>query len=444
MLMSIPPKSQSAKRKRGVLLSLKGWQRLQTAEQQALQEQNDGKPFTLQELSDRTGLSSNTLARVRGRKIAVDQQTLECYFRAFDLILTIDDYTDSDLGNTLGRVPGPPNGQLPIDSPLYISRPPAENLCLETILQPGGLIRVKAPRQMGKTSLVARTMAKAREYQFSTVMISLRLADSGIFRDLQRFLQWLCAVISQDLGLSPQIADYWDDLFGASYNCTSYFERFLLKHLEQPLVLALDDVDVVFDYPELVSDFFGMLRAWYEKARYGDARSELWQNLRLILIHATEVFIPLNIAQSPFNAGILTELPSFNASQVLDLSSRYGWLDGEQDAAGLLELVGGIPYLTHLGLHSLRMLDQPLEEFLENAIAPDGIYSHHLRTQLLELQPYPELLSALRKVVLSANPVELEPVQTFKLQSKGLVKVHQHQIVPSCDLYRRFFSQVLG
>ncbi|MEB3291696.1 MAG: AAA-like domain-containing protein [Synechococcales bacterium] len=442
--MSTPPKSQSAKRKRGVLLSLKGWQRLQAAEQQVTQVENQGRPFTLQELSDRTGLSSNTLARVRGRKIAVDQQTLEYYFRAFDLILTLEDYSDTDFNGNLGRLPGPPNGQLPIDSPLYISRPPAESLCLESILQPGGLIRVKAPRQMGKTSLVARTMSKARDYQFSTVMISLRLADSGIFRDLKRFLQWLCAVVSQDLELSVQIADYWDDLFGASYNCTSYFERFLLKHLEQPLVLALDDVDVVFDYPELVSDFFGMLRAWYEKARYGDLRSELWQNLRLVLVYATEATIPLNLTQSPFNAGMLTELPSLTPSQVIELVNRYGLLEGELDVMRLMELVGGIPYLTHLGLYALRMRDQSVEELIDHAIAPDGIYSHHLRSQLLELQAYPELLGVLRKVVLSSEPVGLEPVQAFQLQSKGLVKVHQHQIVPSCDLYRRFFSHVLG
>ena len=70
-------KAQPAKRKRGILLGKKGWQRLQSAELRYVNQYNDGKLLTLQDLSDRTGLSANTLARVRGRKIAVDQQTLE-------------------------------------------------------------------------------------------------------------------------------------------------------------------------------------------------------------------------------------------------------------------------------------------------------------------------------------------------------------------------------
>ena len=80
MLLSIPmsQKPQVAKRKRGILLSKKGWQRLQTAEMRYVNQHNDSKLLTLQDLSDRTGLSANTLARVRGRKIAVDQHSNVC------------------------------------------------------------------------------------------------------------------------------------------------------------------------------------------------------------------------------------------------------------------------------------------------------------------------------------------------------------------------------
>ena len=97
-MLSIPmsQKTQVAKRKRGILLSRKGWQRLQAAEMRYVNHHNDSKLLTLQDLSDRTGLSANTLARVRGRKIAVDQQTLECYFQAFELVLNPEDYTDSE------------------------------------------------------------------------------------------------------------------------------------------------------------------------------------------------------------------------------------------------------------------------------------------------------------------------------------------------------------
>ncbi|MBD2362414.1 pentapeptide repeat-containing protein [Anabaena minutissima FACHB-250] len=79
-------------RVRGVILSPHGWQRFQTAKQQAESEEAWGKRFTQEDLSDRTGLSLNTLARIFKREQGVDRQSLELLFRAFALELTKTDY----------------------------------------------------------------------------------------------------------------------------------------------------------------------------------------------------------------------------------------------------------------------------------------------------------------------------------------------------------------
>lgn len=440
----MPQRPQQIKRKRGITLSSKGWQRLQSAEQQSVSQNNLGKAFTLQELSERTGLSPNTLARVRSRKVAVDQQTLENYFRAFDLNLGVDDYADSEAAIAGSRQQVPLSGQLPLDSAFYVQRSPIESICYDAILQPGALLRIKAPRQMGKTSLAARVLAQAREQNFATAISSLQLADSTVFTDLKRFLQWFCAIVSQNLGLPNQVDKYWDDLFGNSYNCTNYFEKYILAEIETPIALAFDEVDVVFDYPEIATDFFGMIRAWYEKARYGDGKSDLWQKLRLVLVHSTEVYVPLNIHQSPFNAGLEIELAPFNQEQVQDLAQRYGVDDPEDCAKALLTLVGGNPYLVQLGLHHLSLQDVTSKQLIETAIVTDSIYSGHLRNLLWDLQRYPELVVALKRVVLSPIPVEVEAIQAFKLQSKGLVRLYNQQLVPSCNLYRKYFAQALA
>jgi hypothetical protein len=47
-----------------------------------------------------------------------------------------------------------PGGSVPLASGLYMERPPIETDCYREILQSGALIRIKAPRQMGKTSLM--------------------------------------------------------------------------------------------------------------------------------------------------------------------------------------------------------------------------------------------------------------------------------------------------
>ncbi len=80
-------------RVRGVILSPQGWQRFQVAKHEAESEETWGKHLTQEDLSDRTGLSLNTLYRVLKRELGVDRQSLEHLFRAFGLELTKVDYT---------------------------------------------------------------------------------------------------------------------------------------------------------------------------------------------------------------------------------------------------------------------------------------------------------------------------------------------------------------
>ncbi len=79
-------------RERGIVLSPQGWQRFQVAKQQTESAQSWGKHLTQEDLSDRTGLSINTLYRVLKRELGVDRQSLEYLFGAFGLELTKADH----------------------------------------------------------------------------------------------------------------------------------------------------------------------------------------------------------------------------------------------------------------------------------------------------------------------------------------------------------------
>ncbi|NJM86103.1 MAG: NACHT domain-containing protein [Cyanobacteria bacterium CRU_2_1] len=86
----VPPKP---KRNRGVILTPHGWDKLQVAKSQAEFHENEGNRFTLEELSDRTGLAIHTTAKALGRSEPVDKQSLQYVFRAFGLELSQNDYT---------------------------------------------------------------------------------------------------------------------------------------------------------------------------------------------------------------------------------------------------------------------------------------------------------------------------------------------------------------
>lgn len=337
-----------------------------------------------------------------------------------------------------------PSGQVRLASAFYVERVPCENQCYSAISQPGALIRIKAPRQMGKTSLMARLLYHAEEkLSYRTVPLSFQLADTEIFTDLNQLLRWFCAIISRKLGLASQLDTLWTDTYGSKDNCTIYFEDYLLPAANSALVLGLDEVDRVFQYPKIADDFFGLLRAWFEEAGYGSGDSNLWGKLRLVVVHSTEVYIPLNVNQSPFNVGLPIELPEFNFEQVQVLIERHqlNWQTSKIEQ--LMALVGGHPYLIRLALYRIAQQEITLEKLLETAPTEAGLYNDHLRRHLWSLQQHPELADAFAQVVTADTPIELESVPAFKLHSMGLVKFQGNQVIPRFNLYRIYFRDRL-
>lgn len=321
----------------------------------------------------------------------------------------------------------------------YVERPPIESQCYETIGQPGSLLRIKASKRMGKTWLINNIIHQALKQNYMTVRLSLLLADGTVLRSIDEFLRWFCIVVCRQLRLPPKLAEYWEQGLGSNYNCTLYFEEYLLAHIERPLVLCLDEVDRIFPYTGIAEDFLGMLRAWHEEAK----TRQSWRKLRLILAHSTEAYIPLNINRSPFNVGIGIELPEFTSEQIRDLSKRQGLNLDTSQVLHLMDLVGGHPYLVQRAIYHLTSQKISFTTLLQEADTESGIYNDHLRGHLYNLKQYPELAVAMKKIVNSDHSVQLEPKQVFKLQSLGLVKLHGNNIESRCNLYSRYFREHL-
>lgn len=333
-----------------------------------------------------------------------------------------------------------PSGPLPLDSPLYINRPPIEELACAEISRPGCVIRIKAPMKMGKSSLLIRIIAHAiAQKRYNTVYIDFQEADEAIFTCLDKFLRWLCTNITKQLHIIPKLDDYWDEDMGSKVSCKIYLESYLLEQIDSPLVLALKEVNRVFEHPNIAQDFLPMLRSWHEQAQ----QVEAWQKLRLVIVHSTEIYVPLKLNQSPFNIGLSIRLPEFSLEQVQDLAQRYGldWRDavGTQHAVSLRATTGGHPYLVSLALYHLCRGEMSLDELLQTATTTAGIYSHYLRSHLAILKEQPQLATALRQIVNADESVQLDAIAAYKLESMGLIQLDGNRAKPSCELYRQYF-----
>ncbi len=333
-----------------------------------------------------------------------------------------------------------PEGLVPIDSPFYLERNGIESLCYETICKPGALIRIKAPKLMGKTSLMQRILTETFHHNYRSIDLDFNSVDRNILTSLDKFLRWFCFQVGRQLKLANQLHDYWDiEILGSNDNCTIYFEEYLLPAINNPVVLGLDNLDRLFPYTDVIEDFLGMLRSWHEKGKI----YPIWEQLRLAIAHSTEVYIPLDLNQSPFNAGVPVELREFDQQQVIHLANLHGLDWDNTQVEQLMEMVGGHPYLVRLAMYEVSSHHLTFKELLQNASKEAGIYNNHLRGHLQLLQQCPKLAGAFKLVVNSPEPVELDSMQIYKLHSMGLVERQDNHVIPRCNLYRQYFQRVL-
>ena len=81
------------KRKRGVILTPEGLQKLEQARCESEYQENFGKRYTYEKISELTNLDLNTIKRVLACQEGVDKRSLESFFLAFDRSLIPEDYT---------------------------------------------------------------------------------------------------------------------------------------------------------------------------------------------------------------------------------------------------------------------------------------------------------------------------------------------------------------
>jgi transcriptional regulator with XRE-family HTH domain len=389
-----------------------------------------------QDLAEEMGISRSTLSHyLNGR--SVDHQTFMEISDALGVDWqTVADFSSAEPSPTKASMAAPimvdatdkatmvaqSIGELEEFEPfIYIERPPVEMSCQDAIQKPGALLRIKAPWLMGKTALSYRLLGQVKEQGWHTVSLNFHLASRDEFGSLGQFLKWFCSGISQLLQRPNQLECYWDEEYSTpKMSCTDYFERYLLPGLDGPLVLCLDEVDRIFPHAEIAVDFFGLLRAWHERAKL----SPIWQKLRLILIYSTEVYIPLNLYESPFNVGQFMELPLFSAVQVGELARRsaLNWRDGDIEAVMLW--LGGHPAYVQRTIGVCQRGGMALAQVWEQAATDAGIYGSELRHLWRMVERRPELVALLRQAIALEPVTPLQSDDLHQLYRLGLVRFH--------------------
>lgn len=112
------------------------------------------------------------------------------------------------------------------------------------------------------------------------------------------------------------------------------------------------------------------------------------------------------------------------------------------DVLRVQEFLGGHPYLTQLAFYELsRQSSAGLIRFLLDATDHDSPFAPHLNTLLSHVQERPELklLDGFQRIVRFGQAPSDDVA--YRLQAAGLVRRDEQRVVPSNELYARFFGR---
>lgn len=331
-----------------------------------------------------------------------------------------------------------PEGQVRMDSPFYVERD-VDAKCFEEILKSGALIRIKAPRQYGKTSILSRLLRHAANNNHHVITISLHFLEQSVINNLERFLKFICEYSASRIKLTPMMEKHWIEFEALKMRCSLYFEEYLLESTDKPIVLAFDEVDRLFSIKHISDDFFSMMRGWHEESR----TNPLWERLKIVLVHSTEAYLGVNnINQSPFyNVGFEAKLPPFNMQEIYNLAVRHKLNLNEDELSEIMSFIGGHPYLVRRALYEMSYNQISLEELMSSATSGYGPFGDHLRRYLWNLKEDPNLLNAITRIL--KEETCKDDRTCYLLQAAGLIQGDPPDVRISCSLYKKFLCKHL-
>jgi hypothetical protein len=328
------------------------------------------------------------------------------------------------------------SGAVTLGSKFYIERPTDEKF-LFAISRRDSIISLKGARQMGKTSLLARGLQKAREMGAKVVLTDFQALSEEQLESPTKLFIALGEIFADALDLDVYPADVWKEKRSAATNFNKYIQNQVLAKAAKPIVWAMDETDRLFTY-SYASEVFGLLRSWHN-ARALDPETP-WQKITLAIAYATETHLIItDLNQSPFNVGLQLALDDFTLEQVQELNLRYGRpLPDESAIQQFYHLVGGHPYLTRRGLHEIATQKMDINNFVAQASDDDGPYGDHLRHLILLLKD-----SALKNEVKNnlAGKHCLSAETFYQLRSAGIMAGKSMQTMkPRCQIYAEYLK----
>lgn len=272
-------------------------------------------------------------------------------------------------------------GSLPLDAVSYVKRSADDEFFAG--LKAGKFCYVLNSRQMGKSSLRVRTMARLQADEVVCVSIDMTAIGSAEVTAEQWYLGVLWAIVKQVREQTTALADWklpvlrawWVEREGLSFvQRWGEFIEVLLGEVGERVVIFVDEIDSVLGLGFRADDFFAAIRECYNR-RVDEPQ---YDRLTFALLG---VCAPQDLIQdkrrTPFNIGQAIELSGFTWEEAIGLAK--GLPSGEETLREVLGWTGGQPFLTQRVCRLVREEMPPNPQFWGDMSVDEIVQSRIVR-----------------------------------------------------------------
>ncbi len=423
-------KPQNLKRQRGVILTPEGLHKLHLAKHYAEELENFGSKYTLEELSDRSLLAPFTVAKILACEEGVDKQTLDRFFRTFDLELGTSDYyrpnPNFEEQKIAQNLPQCYWGEA-VDVSVFYGRT-AELATLEKWLVQDRcrLVALLGMGGIGKTALAVKLAEQIKDQFEYLIWRSLR--NTPAYEDtITEMLQCLSAEPETNLpatlnGRVSQLMEYL-----RKYRCL-----LVLDNTESILRsrVSIDALNAPARIAPLMEVRAGNYREGYEG--YGEFLRRVGEERHQSCLLLTSREKPKEIA---LLEGKILPIRSFSLTGLQEVEGQFilkakGLSGAEDKSRDLIHCYAGNPLALKIVATTIQELfDGNVAEFLAHNTAVFGDIRELLDQQF-------ERLSALEKQVMYWLAINREPLSYLELQD-DLAKIPKSKLLETLESLER-------
>ena len=348
------------------------------------------------------------------------------------------------------------NGSLDISIPTYVKRKADDDILYH--LTSGNFCYVLSARQMGKSSLMVRTVDSLRNAGFRCISVDVSNFGSKNI-NLESWYFTFLYYIAKSLGLKEELKEWWPrrTYLTPVTKMTEFIKEVILEKVQDDVVIFIDEIDFLLSLDETQfnkKDFFAAIRSLYNERATNHALNRI--NFAILGVAAPSDLME-DPSSTPFNIGVPVHLSNFTFNEAKHLIKGFKHIntDREKLLQQILEWTNGQPVLTQAICKSIADNETYIPDIYNTvrkyviqlffSASSESVNSNimHISERIMKNKYGARILDLYQRLLFNYKIIHepSDPVQ-IHLKLTGLVIVQNRYLLINNEIYKLKFNSL--